>query len=1442
MTPIAEDGSLRDLNAHPLSKTAQSTAQFRASTVSAPPEEAEALDPTFTLRGSSVPSNTANQLLHAICSRSWDVALSRLSKRPRDALCVVKLEVYGVERRILPLHLAVAVGAPAGVIRALLEADEEGEAVRDGTANKVREEKKGRKQRRQSKKSESSEPPGGKTGAQSRGGGVGPDGGEVPYDASQLGLGWDVPKSRPPYASSAHTSATQVASSKSLSSVMSASSATTAPVSNVSSSMQHSLNPVEVANSDGWTPLHLACLYRSSPHVVELLLDPESGFAGAAKVKSGYGLLPLHVLTSGLRCDRLRWSEDADGVASDGVPNVPESERSIDALWGRGDLPRTAGLLLRAFPGAVHVPCSRPLGGNGWTAGPRDGPPPTPGGGADVQLTPVQYARRYLPEGDDETREVLDLLEGRTRIKDAAMASIGTTGTGASSIFENAGASESFNSASTVSTGDGSRGSKDKKKRKKKKKKGGGAQRVQSLRTGEASKRRSSNSRSLFRSVAAAMHLIPSNKGKKPPDEALSSGRGGDSNKPTKLYTLILSHDWSGARERLVHRPEEAAVWTLVDASGDDGGDSDGGGGGRGNPAAPMIKKGSYKSGGDEVGEAEYACHRLPLHRACASKPPPELVKALVEAYPDGIRSREKFAMLPLHVACQRGASTSVITTLVDLYPSSTRERDAFGLLPLHLACTEGCSPDVLVALLRSYPGAVEETDNTGRRPADYVRESLQPNRDAMLRELGRDANYWFAPSTSTRASESGGGAAEVPGLYFAVAQKRWEDALELVASDPAAAGVWVIDDSGGDSGSDGASSSSSPPPRPRLPLHAACRRRAPPEVVRALISAHPVGASSLGGKLDLLPLHMACQYGGDAESVEELVRAYPEGTTEADKFGLLPIHLAVTEGASPAIIRILLRRHPHGARAKDRRGNTPLDYARASFHPNKEEVLELLGRDPESWSASSSPPPATSSSLSRHASDGKSSPSGAVESLTLTRLIERRDWNGVAGRAARHAGEAAAPRDTGDGEKGLLPLHRACAAGAPRHAIEALLRAYSAGAKTVSEKGDLPLHLACKQRASLDVVQALMEAYPLGASTRDGQGRLPVHLVCISGTTLPILEALLRASPGTAEMTDGTGRTPLRYAEESFHKNKVELIDALQMQRDQSTLGGAGAAHATELYDLVSARRWAEVVARAREAPSEASVWSIDGGGGGGAGASGRLPLHLACSLNPPRRAVAALVNAYVEGVRIAGRDGSTCLHAACAGGATVDVVQLLINAHPDAVSMRDQAGLLPIHIACSKSSSVEVIKLLIRASPEPVSAEDERSIAEASSLHPDRESILAELPPAPVQSDLRGRPVPMRSVPARLGVEDVKKHAGGSPSPVRGKALNEASLEGTNTVQIRTDTEAQDGPDDRRRTYVQMLSPARQDQSTKSLGGNDDEDESNLGKSMVQIPVISV
>eukprot|EP00568_Trieres_chinensis_P000175 CAMPEP_0183305550 /NCGR_PEP_ID=MMETSP0160_2-20130417/10252_1 /TAXON_ID=2839 ORGANISM="Odontella Sinensis, Strain Grunow 1884" /NCGR_SAMPLE_ID=MMETSP0160_2 /ASSEMBLY_ACC=CAM_ASM_000250 /LENGTH=362 /DNA_ID=CAMNT_0025468761 /DNA_START=44 /DNA_END=1132 /DNA_ORIENTATION=+ len=349
-----------------------------------------------------------------------------------------------------------------------------------------------------------------------------------------------------------------------------------------------------------------------------------------------------------------------------------------------------------------------------------------------------------------------------------------------------------------------------------------------------------------------------------------------------------------------------------------------------------------------------------------------------------------------------------------------------------------------------------------------------------------------------------------------------------------------------------------------------------------------------------------------------------------------------------------------------------------------------------------------------------------------------------------------------------------------------------------MTRAGELPLHLACEGGAQLKVIEAMIKAHPSGVSTRDLRGRLPIHAACISGTTVPVLEELLRILPESAEMRDSGGRTPLQHAEQSFHKNRDDLVEALS--------GGSSALETgcTTLFELVSGRMWDEVVARAKEAPEEASTWSYDSRHG-----LRRLPIHLACSLQPPRRVIASLINAHPDGVTTLERDGRTCLHTACQNGACIDMVRLLVNSNPEAVSTRDYCGLLPIQLACSHGAGLRVVKLLLWASPQAVAADEEcggglftaleYSQKKCSSMYELIESVLAEMP-----SEGASQSRQLLSVRSLDGLSEWKERSM-SDSVYKDVGLDEAPPQDVTPNGMGT----------RRKTYVwiEMLDKTKQD-----------------------------
>ena len=363
---------------------------------------------------------------------------------------------------------------------------------------------------------------------------------------------------------------------------------------------------------------------------------------------------------------------------------------------------------------------------------------------------------------------------------------------------------------------------------------------------------------------------------------------------PSKLYALVTAGDWDRAIDRVFSHPEEASIWALVEEKG---------GASLAMSDLASSTLGSVRSSAEEEEEGSaYGCYRLPLHRCLRSKPPVPLVLALLDAFPDSAGCREKYGALPLHVACQAGASLDVVLELLTRYPPAAFERDSFGLLPLHLACAEGAEVRTTEALLCAYPGAAKVKDGSGRLPSDYVRDGAHPTRDALLRDFGRDTNYWFACSTIAAAPGEGKGKGRgrdgshdrVAVLYNLLMRGEWSEVESRLSSDPSEASIWVMDDA--DSGSDVSPGTVTMNGcRPCLPIHVACRYCPPIGTVQDLLNAHPSGASARGGRYDLLPLHVACQNGAGVEVVSALLDAYPEGVRMADDFGLLPIRELVS-------------------------------------------------------------------------------------------------------------------------------------------------------------------------------------------------------------------------------------------------------------------------------------------------------------------------------------------------------------------------------------------------------------------------------------------------------------------------------------------------------------------------------------------------------------------
>ena len=150
------------------------------------------------------------------------------------------------------------------------------------------------------------------------------------------------------------------------------------------------------------------------------------------------------------------------------------------------------------------------------------------------------------------------------------------------------------------------------------------------------------------------------------------------------LFELISDRHFAAAIGRCRARPAEARRWDSVHV------------------------------GGDRTDAATWS-QCLPLHRACSVDPSPDLIAALLSAYPDAIAERESYwGRLPLHVACLGGASYDAVQPLLQRYPQGAGVVAIHDRLPLHYACGGNAPRRIVLALLKIYPRGARCLDAYG--------------------------------------------------------------------------------------------------------------------------------------------------------------------------------------------------------------------------------------------------------------------------------------------------------------------------------------------------------------------------------------------------------------------------------------------------------------------------------------------------------------------------------------------------------------------------------------------------------------------------------------------------------------------------------------------------------------------------------------------------------
>ena len=178
-----------------------------------------------------------------------------------------------------------------------------------------------------------------------------------------------------------------------------------------------------------------------------------------------------------------------------------------------------------------------------------------------------------------------------------------------------------------------------------------------------------------------------------------------------------------------------------------------------GNWALLLTHLAAHPEGGKSTVDGGAHDGKLPLHLAAGKHAPPSVVAALLQAHPEGAKTKDRTeskvvsffrnavesgGRLPLHSVFDGDATTldmepcwprdapgegvAVARALLAAHPTGAGEKDRDGRTPLHLAAKCRAPVPCIEALLAACPGAAADTDEDGWLPLHYaVRHQLSP-------------------------------------------------------------------------------------------------------------------------------------------------------------------------------------------------------------------------------------------------------------------------------------------------------------------------------------------------------------------------------------------------------------------------------------------------------------------------------------------------------------------------------------------------------------------------------------------------------------------------------------------------------------------------------------------------------------------------------------------
>lgn len=519
------------------------------------------------------------------------------------------------------------------------------------------------------------------------------------------------------------------------------------------------------------------------------------------------------------------------------------------------------------------------------------------------------------------------------------------------------------------------------------------------------------------------------------------------------------------------------------------------------------------------------------LHHACNRRCPyPNVVDALIKAYPDALLVEEEKGWLPLHYACRFKAPTEVVRLLLNVYPEKGRlgvsRPDRKGRSPLYYAVRYDAPTGVVGLLLDVDASAVLEEDQNADSPLALVWDAWAEKWDGK-RTLQKIL-WGFEDTNSLQSNPSDSRMTENPPTPAPVidpdpmenAEKvrkrlegqtkvfeRWNKVnifLKAVFGFPLDEDWEMVDSIHEEKKKDSPG---------RLP---------PSSNGRKWRILHALSAIKCHHSLFLLAaaLHPEQAFEVDQDDLKRIDNVYHSKGFE-DPSNMTALHFAASSHASgdagKIVLTQLLALNPGASQTTDSQGSTPLHRIAENkyksnwivdgveelynSYPGALRLVDENGRLPLHRAASAV---TYYSNLEDDAIMARS---------TLVRLLQENED------ASHHQDKF-----------GCLPLHLVAKYGRRWDVqVQALYDANTAAVRArtgVKYSNRLALHFAAANpNSDCSLVSKLVELNPRGSSQADRKGMLPLHLACDSGHAWKILESIHQANPQAVQQAEDNGR-----------------------------------------------------------------------------------------------------------------------------------------------------------------------------------------------------------------------------------------------------------------------------------------------------------------------------